>query len=697
MADVEAKAVNVALKIAKEQLLKAADFYSNNRTRIKYGVWTALLLSLIRRTRTSIEDQKEATRLGKKPTKKTVAIDSVFFRRLLRLLKIVIPGFRSKEAMLLAAHSAFLVLRTIISLYIATLDGKLVAALVKGQGAEFLKGIVWWMTCAIPACYVNSMLSYLQSKLAIQYRTRLTQHIHKQYLEGMTFYALTNLDDRIKNADQLITTDVANFSNSLAELYSNLAKPVLDIVIYTSQLSRNVGGEGLFVMAMLVQVSSNIMRALTPPFGKYVTEEAALEGSFRFNHSRLIENAEEIALYRGHEWEKTAIDRSYFGLIRHINRILRRKLFHGIMEDFVIKYLWGAFGLLLCSVPVFFKLPGVELGANSSDSRTEQFVVNRRLLLSSSDAFGRIMYSYKEIAELAGHTARVSSLIDVLNDVDEQKYVKTLVSSAGTEENEKLLSGRGTIQTSEDIHFQDVPILSPNGDVLIPKLNFHIRRGQHLLITGPNGCGKSSLFRILGSLWPCYGGVVEKPPAKDIFYIPQRPYLSIGTLRDQVIYPDTRDEMLRKGVSDDDLLSILDIVQIAGIVAREGGFDTEREWTDLSGGDKQRIAMARLFYHSPKYAILDECTSAVSLEIEKILYTHAKELGITLLTVSHRPSLWQYHNVILQYDGHRGYTFTKLDPEARLALEEERQKLDFELSKVPALETRLEELKQFKA
>lgn len=107
--------------------------------------------------------------------------------------------------------------------------------------------------------------------------------------------------------------------------------------------------------------------------------------------------------------------------------------------------------------------------------------------------------------------------------------------------------------------------------------------------------------------------------------------------------------------------------------------------------------MARLFYHSPKYAILDECTSAVSLEIEKILYTHAKELGITLLTVSHRPSLWQYHNVILQYDGHRGYTFTKLDPEARLALEEERQKLDFELSKVPALETRLEELKQFKA
>lgn len=97
--------------------------------------------------------------------------------------------------------------------------------------------------------------------------------------------------------------------------------------------------------------------------------------------------------------------------------------------------------------------------------------------------------------------------------------------------------------------------------------------------------------------------LVKKPHAKDIFYIPQRPYLSTGPLRDQVIYPHTREQMLEKGVSDDDLLEILDIVQIAGIVNREGGFDSEREWGDLSGGDKQRIAMARLFYHAPKVSL----------------------------------------------------------------------------------------------
>ena len=177
----------------------------------------------------------------------------------------------------------------------------------------------------------------------------------------MTFYSLSTLDDRIKNADQLITVDVSRFSNSLAELYSNLAKPILDMIIYNYSLSRSVGGEGLFMMSLLVQLSASVMRALTPPFGKYVAEEARLEGEFRFQHSRLIDNSEEIALYHGHEAEKDTLDKGYFTLIKHVNRILRRRFYHALMEDFVIKYFWGALGLMLCSVPVFFKIPGQTL------------------------------------------------------------------------------------------------------------------------------------------------------------------------------------------------------------------------------------------------------------------------------------------------------------------------------------------------
>lgn len=174
----------------------------------------------------------------------------------------------------------------------------------------------------------------------------------------MTFYAISALDDRIKNPDQLITVDVSRFSNSLAELYSNLAKPVLDMAIYNYSLSKTVGDEGLFIMSLLVQVSANFMRMVTPPFGKYVADEAKLEGEFRSLHTRLLDYSEEVALYSGHEAEKDTLDKGYFTLIKHVNRILRKRLYHGVMEDFVIKYFWGALGLILCSIPVFFKLPG---------------------------------------------------------------------------------------------------------------------------------------------------------------------------------------------------------------------------------------------------------------------------------------------------------------------------------------------------
>lgn len=296
------------------------------------------------------------------------------------------------------------------------------------------------------------------------------------------------------------------------------------------------------------------------------------------------------------------------------------------------------------------------------------------MLLSSSDAFGRLMFSYKEVTELAGYTSRVSTLLDVIADIEAGRFEKKLVSSASIESNAAVLRGRGTVMIGSDIDFKDVPIVSPNGDVLIRALTFSVQPGDHLLIHGPNGCGKSSLFRILGGLWPVYGGTVRKPPPEDIFYIPQRPYLSRGSLRQQIIYPDSVRDMRTKGVTDADLLHVLAIVEIDGLVERytdTGGWDAEQEWTDvLSGGLQQRVAMARLFYHAPRYAILDECTSSVTLEIERVMYEEAKRLGTTLMTVSHRRSLWKYHQKILQFDGQGQYIFAELDAERRLELEE---------------------------
>ncbi|KAK4555710.1 ATP-binding cassette long-chain fatty acid transporter pxa2 [Recurvomyces mirabilis] len=714
---------------AKQLLNDLTTLYVKHRTTLSRTVYLALFLALINRVRNAIKEQKAAAARaaesrrrgpligntgGDGSTRKKVELNREFFRNLIKLLRICIPGWRSKELRLLASHSVFLVLRTLISLYVAELDGRLVSSLVKGKGKAFLKGLVWWMIVAVPATFTNSMLSYHQTTLCLAYRTRLTQYIHNKYLHNMTFYTLSALDDRIKNADQLITVDVSKFSNSLAELYSNLAKPILDLVIYNWSLSRSVGGEGLFAMSLMVQLSASVMRALTPPFGKYVADEARLEGEFRFQHSRLIDYSEEIALYSGHEAEKDTLDKGYFTLIKHVNRILRRRFYHGIMEDFVIKYFWGALGLMLCSVPVFFKVPSTGVALGGKSDHTESFITNRRLLLSSSDAFGRLMFSYKEISQLAGYTSRVSTLLEVIADIQRGHFEKALVSSASTEANAVVLSGRGELEESENIEFDKVPIVSPNGDVLVRALSFHINRGDHLLIVGPNGCGKSSLFRILGGLWPVYGGKVRKPPSEDIFYIPQRPYLSKGTLRQQILYPDTLLDMRARGTTDQDLADILTVLGLESLLNTNSsrsyvidstrptdtrssrslaGLDTTAEWSDLlSTGNQQRIAAARLFYHRPKYAILDECTSSVTSETEKIMYDEAKRLGITLMTVSHRRSLWRYHGWILQFDGQGGHVFTKLDAEERLRLEDEREELELQLRGVGEIEKRIADL-----
>ncbi|GAA5852902.1 hypothetical protein JCM8547_004727 [Rhodosporidiobolus lusitaniae] len=653
---------------------------------------------------------KRAKRRGQR-----VEVDTLFFQRLSRLLRIVFPSLRSKETSLLLLHSFFLVLRTLLSLYVASLDGSIVSALVRAQPRQFLWRICCWMAVAVPATYTNSMLTYLQSKLAIAYRTRLTAKIHNDYLDGTTFYALGNLDDRIKNADQLIVVDVMKFSNALAEIYSNIAKPILDVILYNWQLASNVGAEGLIALTVVVQVSAGLLKLATPPFGRYAAEEQRLEGEYRFAHTRLLEHAEEVSLLRGSATEKNLIERSYFALIKHVNRVFRMRMVYGVVEEAVVKWWFGSLGLCVCAVPVFggklLGMAGGKAGGIDFGARTEGFVTNRRLLLSASDALGRLMSTYRDLSELSGYAARVTSLLDTMEDVKRGRFQKRVVGGGdartrkggkgeGEKGNAEILQGRGKILPSlnDEIVFDSVPIVTPNGDVLVPSLSFHVKPGEHLLVVGGNGTGKSSLFRILGGLWPVYGGTVTKPGNEDFLYVPQRPYLSLGTLRDQVIYPHTRAQMVERGITDADLLRILSIIDIDPIVEREGGWDAQREWRDaLSGGDKQRLAMARLFYHCPKYAILDECTSAVTLSVEKTFYERATELGITLLTVSHRPSLWKYHKSILQYFGNGEYAFGPLsNPEARLALQEEKQSLEARLNEVGNWERRLEELKREK-
>ncbi|RWS27482.1 ATP-binding cassette sub-family D member 1-like protein [Leptotrombidium deliense] len=636
--------------------------------------------------------------------------------QLLQLIKVMVPTVKSIEVVLLVVHTMSLASRTFLSIYVANLEGQVVKYIVRKDVVNFAYMLSKWLLIALPATFINSLIRFLESQLALAFRTRLVCYAYQLYFKNDTFYSVSNLDGRLENPDHCLTDDIISFSQHCAHLYSSVTKPLLDICItnYTLyRMAKNLsayGSSGLSVAAMAVLATHGILRWVSPKFGSLVAEEARRKGYLRFVHSRVIANAEEVAFYGGNKVELSFVQKAYKSLACQMNVIYNQKLWYIMLEQFLMKYFWSACGMLVVAIPIM--TGGLNMKRTSDNSgmhediseRTQYMTTAKNILISGADAAERLMSSYKEFIELTGYTRRVAKMFTVFEEVSKGKYRRTsfktnvkrkkiflanmILSSDGIPEN------RGVILEVDDyIRLEDVPVITPNCDIVVPSLSFMMTRDMHLLITGPNGCGKSSLFRILAGLWPIFGGILERPHSREMYYIPQRPYMSLGTLRDQVIYPDTIEEMNRKGFNDEHLEKILAGVYLQHIITREGGWDAEGDWKDiLSGGEKQRMGVARLFYHKPKFALLDECTSAVSIDVESQIYQTAKDLGISLITITHRPSLWKFHTHLLQFDGEGGWRLEPLDTNTRLSLREEKEKLEAQLAGVPKMNSRLHEL-----
>lgn len=612
--------------------------------------------------------------IGEKSASKTKAqVDAEFFRQLRAILKIIVPGVTSKEFGFLVLVALSLVARSLSDIWMIQNGTMVETAIVNMDSKLFFQRLMYFFAGMPIISIVNNVLKWSIGELKLRLRTRLTHHLYNDYLRGFTYYKMSNLDNRIANPDQLLTADLDKFCDMFTDLYSNICKPVLDIVIYVYRLTSTLGYQTPSVMLGYLFVAGAVLTHLRRPAGRMTVTEQKLEGEFRYINSRLISNSEEIAFYQGNQREKLTVLAAFDKLTRHLRKFLEFRVAIGVLDNIIGKYIATVVGFYAVSIP-FMKVEHSNLTGVNKDERFRQYYTMGRMLVKLAEAIGRLVLAGREMTRLAGFTARMTEIIKVLKDLNNGVYVRTMVTNS----NESNANGTGLsnsklslppppsagkiIFQDNIIKFDKVPLITPNGDVLVKELSFEVHSGMNVLVCGPNGCGKSSLFRILGELWPLFSGTVTKPPRGKLFYVPQRPYMTLGTLRDQVIYPHTHEEMIQRGTSDSDLTEYLKKVQLNYVLNRDKGWDTVADWIDvLSGGEKQRIAMARLFYHRPQFAILDECTSAVSVDVEGSMYQYCREVGITLFTVSHRKSLWKHHEYYLQMDGRGSFDFKPID------------------------------------
>lgn len=171
----------------------------------------------------------------------------------------------------------------------------------------------------------------------MRFRTNLTRHLYSQYLTGFTYYKMSNLDNRIANADQLLTTDIDKFCDSVTDLYSNMCKPLMDVTIYVYRITNALGGETPAVLIAYLIFSGVFLTHLRRPTGRLTVQEQKLEGEYRYVNSRLITNAEEVAFYQGNNREKLTVFASFNKLTGHMRKFLEFKVGMGIIDNMVAK------------------------------------------------------------------------------------------------------------------------------------------------------------------------------------------------------------------------------------------------------------------------------------------------------------------------------------------------------------------------
>ncbi len=499
--------------------------------------------------------------------------------------------------------------------------GELISSLSVRDEARFWQTIIIFAGTLVVYAPLYAGYVYLRDRLALNWRRWLTDHFIDRYFQNRAFYNL-NHDANIDNPDQRITEDVKSFTQESLTLLLAVVDSLLAIAAFSSVLWGISQPLILFLVIYALIGTLTTVGVFGQPLMQLNFEQLKKEANFRFSLVRVRENAESIAFYQGEQCESDRIKGRFAEAFENFKRL--------IFWELNLNILTNAYEFIPFILPAIVVAPGIFAGELEVGKVTE-----------AQGAFIRIFFSLNLIVarfqSLATFGAGVDRLFAFLASLDSEHV--TIDTTTTTTAN------KIETKTADCFSLDRMTLQTPDYQrILVQDLSLKLAPGQGLLVRGPSGCGKSSLLRAIVGLWDAGTGTISRPPLDRMLFLPQKPYMVLGTLRDQLLYPN-----LDLKVDDLQLQQVLIQVNLPDLAQRHSGFDSEQNWAEvLSLGEQQRLIFARLLINKPSYAILDEATSALDTKNEKLLYQQLQASGMTFLSVGHREILSDYHQSILE-------------------------------------------------
>ena len=519
--------------------------------------------------------------------------------------------------------------------------GEMTSALAARDADRFWQAIVYCLIVVAVFVPTRSLYYFVRDTLGNHWRRWLSERLLGRYFQNQRFYELT-ADSSIDNPDQRIAEDVNTFTQrSLYFLLIGLGS-LMQLVAFSWVLWQ-ISHLLVYVLVVYTAVGTWLtVRVFGAPLMRLNFFQLKREADFRFSLVRVRENAESIAFYRGEQAELKQVRGRFAGALRNYQRLLRQQL--------NLNFFQQAYNQIAIILPNIL-IANLVL---SGDLEVGQAIKAAGAFLAVLGAVSIIIDNFEGLSRFTAGIERIHGLLAALP-------ARPGEGGADAAEPAPLpRRRRHTIATREapELRLQGVTLNTPDGSrVLVRGLSFTLHKGDGLLIVGESGSGKSSLLRAIAGLWRAGEGRIERPPVSGSMFLPQRPYMQVGSLRSQLLYPQ-----FDRAVDDAALLQALHDVNLPELAARSGGLDTEVDWAKtLSLGEQQRLAFARVLITQPRFVILDEATSALDRANEARLYQRLLDAEVTLISIAHRAAVLDYHTHVLELTGNGGWQLHQAD------------------------------------